>query len=294
MDTSANTQEIYPQIDAPRCLPRHAEEGVRMHIVDSHCHVSPYWYEPVEILLHHMDRNGVAKALLVQYAGQFDNDYQFQCIQKYPDRLASVVLVDHRIKDAPERLGRLAEKGAKGLRLRAHARSPGSDPLALWRAAEELCLPVSCGGAAEELLSEEFASLVESLPGLSIVIEHLGMGNVPQGEKHPFAVRRRVFELARFPNTRIKFHGLGEFCPRNTPMTNPFPFRGKVLPILDMALEAFGPDRMMWGSDWPPVSQREGYANALRFPLEHLGGLSEKDRDLMFGGVARSVYNLDG
>jgi L-fuconolactonase len=76
-------------------------------------------------------------------------------------------------------------------------------------------------------------------------------------------------------------------------MTNPFPFHGRVIPILDMALEAFGPERMMWGSDWPPVSRREGYGNALRFPMQHLSSLSEGEKSLLFGGVAQRVYNLE-
>ena len=35
-----------------------------------------------------------------------------------------------------------------------------------------------------------------------------------------------------------------------------------------MAVEAFGGDRLMWGSDFPPSANREGYRNALRFPME--------------------------
>ena len=41
-----------------------------MRIVDSHCHVSPVWYEPVESLLFHLDRNGVELAVLIQMNGQ--------------------------------------------------------------------------------------------------------------------------------------------------------------------------------------------------------------------------------
>ena len=37
-----------------------------MVIVDTHCHVSPYWYKPVETLLHQMNSNGVDKAVLIQ------------------------------------------------------------------------------------------------------------------------------------------------------------------------------------------------------------------------------------
>ena len=45
-----------------------------MLIVDGHCHVSTCWYEPVESLLFHMDRNGVARAVLIQMNGQADKD----------------------------------------------------------------------------------------------------------------------------------------------------------------------------------------------------------------------------
>jgi predicted TIM-barrel fold metal-dependent hydrolase len=59
-----------------------------------------------------------------------------------------------------------------------------------------------------------------------------------------------------------------------------------------MTYEAFGPERMMWGSDSPPVSGREGYENALRLTLEEFASRSERDRALIFGGVARAVFGL--
>ena len=51
--------------------------------VDSHCHVSPLWYEPVESLLFPMDRFGVEHAVLVQMFGQTDNDYLYECPRRY-------------------------------------------------------------------------------------------------------------------------------------------------------------------------------------------------------------------
>ena len=69
------------------------------------------------------------------------------------------------------------------------------------------------------------------------------------------------------------------------------PASTKFLPVLDLAVDAFGPARMMWGSDFPPVSRREGYANALRWPREHLGArLSKPQLAQMFGGVAERIY----
>ena len=278
------------------------ERGYQMVIVDSHCHVSPYWYEPVESLLFQMDRNGVEKAVLVQYMGQFNNEYQFQCVRRFPGRFASVVLVDASAPDAVDKLERLVEQGAKGVRLRpntppcdaiAKAQSRrADDPLAIWRKAAELKLPVSCGGTGVDFASEEFARLVQTFPDLPIVIEHLGSINTPDGETEPYEIRRRVLALSQFPNTYIKIHGLGEFCKRMKHVSEAFPFESPIPAVLEMAYEAFGPERMMWGSDYPPVSGREGYGNALRFTLEQFASKTQEDRDMIFGEMARSVFGL--
>ncbi len=132
-----------------------------MVIADSHCHVSPYWYEPVESLLFQMDRNGVEHAVLIQMQSQFDNSYQQECIQRFPGRFASVVIVDTDRTDAVDELERLAGEGASGVRLKPSIRSPGEDPLAIWRAAERLGLPVSCIGSSSEFASNEFAEIVQ-------------------------------------------------------------------------------------------------------------------------------------
>ena len=263
-----------------------------MVIVDSHCHVSPYWYEPVESLLFQMDRNGVEKAVLVQYMGQFDNEYQFQCMCRFPERFASVVLVDVRSPDAADELDRLVDQGASGIRLRPSMRSPGDDPLAIWRKAAELKLPVSCSGTSVDFASDEFANLVQAFPDLPIAIEHLGSVNTPDDEIEHSGIRSKVFALSRFPNVYIKIHGLGEFCKKMRKISGQFPFETPIPNALEMAYEAFGPERMMWGSDYPPVSGREGYGNALRFTLEQFVSKDQKDRNMIFGEVARSVFGI--
>jgi L-fuconolactonase len=264
-----------------------------MRIVDSHCHASLVWYEPVESLIHEMDRNGVERAALIQIRGEADNEYQFECVGRFPDRLASVVIVDTDRLDAPEELERLVERGARGVRLPPETRSPGDDPLAIWRKAAELGISVSCGGSGAEFASDRFSELVQALPSLTIVVEHLGGSNRSDVEAEPTEQRRKVFALARFPNVMIKIHGLGEFARRAMPVKHPFPFVEPIPPLLELAYEAFGPRRTMWGSDYPPVAGREGYGNALRFTMEQLAGKSEADRELIFGGVAASAFGFD-
>src|SRR5438552_1390668 len=113
-----------------------------MLIVDSHCHASLGWYEPVETLLYQMDANGVERAVLTQLRWQTNNEYQMECVRRYPGRFASVVIVDEGRPDAIQTLERLAAEWASGVRFRPNTRSFGDDPLAIWRAAERLGLSV--------------------------------------------------------------------------------------------------------------------------------------------------------
>jgi L-fuconolactonase len=263
-------------------------------IVDAHAHASPVWFEPVEPLLFQMDRLGVRYAVLVQIQYQPDNAYLLDCVRRYPHRLVPVVWVDTDSPQAPAVLERLRAQGARGVRLRATTRSPGDDPLAIWRAAERLGLPVSCAGSMVEFGAPAFAALVESVPCLPIVIEHLGASASRDHDGTASRPRRAVFALARYPNVHMKIHGLGEFAQRASPAGAGFPFVQPIPPLLELVYDVFGPARLLWGSNYPPVSQKEGYANALRLPLERFRDKSESDRALIFGGTAARLYGISG
>ena len=73
------------------------------------------------------------------------------------------------------------------------------------------------------------------------------------------------------------------------PPTPPIPLDLTNLTLLDQAYAAFGPQRMLWGSDYPPVAGREGYANALAWPQGHF---SAEDGIWIFGATAQKVYGL--
>jgi len=263
-----------------------------VQIVDSHCHVSPIWYEPVETLLAQMDRNGVAQAVLIQLLGQFHNDYQQACLLRYPGRFASVVAIDVGRPDAVETLARLAADGASGVRLRPAARSAGPDPLAIWRAAESAGLAVSCVGNSETFASSDFYEIASRFTDLPIVLEHLGGTSQADASEKAIAERRRVFELAALPNVYLKLPGLGELAPRAAQLPASARPLADASNLIDAALDLFGPDRIMWGSDFPPVAAREGYANALGWVREELTGLPVAARADIFGNTARRVFKL--
>jgi L-fuconolactonase len=260
-----------------------------MLIVDTHCHALPHWFEPVEVLLHQMNANGVEKATLVQVRGQFDNRYLMECVRRFPGRFSAVAIVDTERPDAPQTLEGWVREGAEGVRLAPTTRSPGNDPLAIWRKAAELGIPVSSLGNPQGFTSAQFEEVVKELPTLPIIIEHLG--GIGRDEAAPYPTFRKILALARYPNTHIKVHGLGEICARPIPFPQPMRFP-TVPPLMQMAYDAFGASRIMWGSDFPPVAGREGYRNALQWTMEHIPFRSDGDKEWIFGKTALSLFKF--
>ncbi|CAB3795577.1 amidohydrolase family protein [Paraburkholderia fynbosensis] len=261
-------------------------------IVDSHAHVSPHWYEPVEALLIQMNEHGVDMAILTQMIGQTDNRYQQDCVKRYPGRLSSVAWIDVDAPDVAITVEKLAREGVSGIRLRPSSCLPGGRLPQAWRAVQETGLPVSCVGSAEAFNAPGFVELVAKLAGTTIVLEHLGGSSAPVTTDEQLAIRRQVFDLAAYPNVMLKLPGLGELMPRD-PKTwqSGRPFGDATSPLVREAVTAFGANRLMWGSDFPVVSSREGYGNALKLTRIALDELPDEDLSAIFGTNARRVFS---
>jgi L-fuconolactonase len=259
-------------------------------IFDAHPHASPVWFQPVESLIAEMDRASVSRGSICQFFNQFNNDYQFEIVSRFPGRFSNIVHVDARNSDGPQKLKALADRGAVGLRISPMARSPGNDPYAIWKAAANFGLSISTYSNVGDLLTDDFARVVQTIPGTPIVLEHSGgaYGSAPIDDL------KKAYKLARFPNVYIMIGGLGEFAKRATPITKPFPFVNPIPRVIDMAYDAFGPRRMMWGSDFPASARREGFGNALRFTMEYLSGKSLDDLVWIFGRTASKVFPVVG
>ncbi|MCZ6631879.1 MAG: amidohydrolase family protein [bacterium] len=252
-----------------------------MTIVDTHCHIGLKKYEPVESLLYHMDTSGVAKAVFIQYAGNSDNTYIIESLSAHPGKFQAAMIVAPT--DDGSKMREWADQGIVGIRLPANSRAECSDPLAQWRTAADLGLIVSAPSRPSTLLSDHFIEVIDTFPELQIVIEHLA--GVGENAEPPYEEFKRVLELSERPNLTIKLPGFGEICPVPMPF-DPIP------PLADMVLEAFGPERVMWGSDYPPVSRREGYDNSLKFPIEYFSALSDSEREWIFGATALKIWKF--
>ncbi|MCH7800185.1 MAG: amidohydrolase [Chloroflexi bacterium] len=277
-----------------------------MRIVDTHTHAGINWFEPVEMLIHQMNLNGVEKAVLIQHGrpqtGGYDHAYLFECVERFPGRFAVVVIVDVTNPDALDKLEGYKAQGAVGVRLNPGQRSPGGDPLAIWRKADELGLVVSSMGGVVDTSSDEFSALVAQFPNLPIIIEHMAGGgegaafpaNGP-GPQPPYTGYKKALELAKYPNTYMKLHGMGELSRRPDVLNTRynFDFYDSMPPLVELARDAFGPRRLMWGSDYPPVSQREGYRNALLGVLDHPAFNTQEDREWVMSRTALSVFKFE-
>lgn len=136
-----------------------------------------------------------------------------------------------------------------------------------------------------------------AVPELTFVLDHLGNPPVesPADEQWSRAVRG----LAALPNTACKLSGiLGEPAPQAAGGAGPAlpggaaPSVAHMRPCYQVALDAFGPDRMMYGSDWPPSTLGAPYPQILRAARLLTADLSAQDQAAIFSGTARRVYRL--
>ncbi len=127
-------------------------------------------------------------------------------------------------------------------------------------------------------------SLVDRHPTLRIVLDHLAKP-VVQGPP-PREWRRDLRELARRPNVACKFSGVVTEVPGGRWSAD------LVRPYFEVALEAFGPDRLMFGSDWPVCLVAADYAGWLAAVERFVQPLAPDERNALMGGTATSVYRL--
>jgi L-fuconolactonase len=126
------------------------------------------------------------------------------------------------------------------------------------------------------------AELAGALPGLTVVLDHLG--KPPHGRRDFPEWREAFAAVAARPNTVAKVSGLqvhGE----------PFTAAG-IRPAWEVALEVFGPDRLLWGSDWPMTLLTAGYAGTWEVMADLFGELTEEEQGKILAGTAQRVYGL--
>ena len=240
----------------------------------------------VETLIAQMDEAGVDKAAVVHSSTTygFDNSYVVDACNRYPDRLLAVGSVDVLAPDAPRTIRAWVERGLGGLRVFTGGSTKDFDPSELddpraypaWELLGQLGLtmciqtgPVGLGAVT---------ALATRFPNVPIILDHLGRPDITDGP--PYANARGLFDLAQVENIYLKL----------TPRIMGDSIKGAATPetLFPKLVEAFGADRLAWGSNYPTS---EGTLGEIKATAEaRLATLAAEDRDWIFAKTARHLY----
>ena len=113
---------------------------------------------------------------------------------------------------------------------------------------------------------------------LDICIDHMADSPVDKPEK-----LKKLLALARYPSVYVKISHLWSLSQE------PYPYRDTHDHVKRL-YDAFGPQRLMWGTDWPMVEQYCGYAKALALYRDELDFFSDEDRRWILGGTALKLW----
>ena len=240
----------------------------------------------VESLIAAMDAAGVAKAAVVHSSTTygFDNAYVVDGCNQYPDRLVAVGSVDMLADDVCEVVRGWAGKGLAGLRIFTGGSTKDFDPSELddprsfkaWELLGELGLPMCVQTGAIGLPQIEM--LAKKFPKVNIILDHLGRPDVLDGP--PYARAASLFDLAGLPNLYMKLTPriFGDVKKEKASAETFFP----------RVVEAFGADRMAWGSNFP--TSPGTLAEILATAQAGLASLTEDQRSWIFGKTAQRLY----
>ena len=247
-------------------------------------------------LAPHLAAYGIEHTVLVQAAPtEAETRYLLELATATPSVAGVVGWIDMEAGDAPQRIARLAEvPKLVGLRPMIH-----EIPDPLWmlipRLAPAYAAIIRAGLVFDALVRPvhlaPLLTLVERYPDLQVVIDH--------GAKPDIA--RWSAGDSDFADWAGKMRRLGGqasvVCKTSGLVTEATPGwkADDLTPYLDVLLDAFGPDRLLFGSDWPVVDLAGGYAGWADALLAWLQNrLSPQARASVLGGNAERIYKLTG
>ena len=234
-----------------------------------------------------LDAAGVERTVLIQAAPtEAETDFLLELAAGSSAVAGVVGWTDLRDPRAPERIAaRAAQPKFRGLRPMLQA-----DPDARWIlepvAAPALDAMEGAGLSFDALIRTDqlpiVAQLAAARPGLAIVIDHAAKPPIASGELAGW--RSLIADCARLPHVLCKVSGLlTEAGSRRAD--------ADLAPVVDHLLEVFGPDRLMWGSDWPLLNMAGDYSGWLEQARRVIGSDAAQ---AVFGRTAARFYRLEG
>jgi len=132
-------------------------------------------------------------------------------------------------------------------------------------------LPVAC-------------ELAKACENTKLILNHCGVPDIAGNGLDPW--RQDIKALAQIPNVICKLSGLMAYCAPGTSSLE------TIEPFVDHVLNCFGPNRMVWGSDWPVVNLAKGLPEWIAVTRKILGKLSADEASSIAYGTAQIVYKV--
>ena len=126
--------------------------------------------------------------------------------------------------------------------------------------------------------------LAKACENTKLILNHCGVPDIAGNGLDPW--RQDIKALAQIPNVICKPSGLMAYCAPGTSSLE------TIEPYVDHALNCFGPNRMVWGSDWPVVNLAKGLPEWIAVTRKILGKLSADEASSMAYGTAQIVYKV--
>jgi predicted TIM-barrel fold metal-dependent hydrolase len=148
------------------------------------------------------------------------------------------------------------------------------DPI--WKKASDLKVPMCILCPIERV--PDVARVIERFPDLDVCIDH--MADCPIGDQEKLA---KLLDLKRFPRVYVKISHLWVLSKEAYPYRDTHEQVHKIY-------DAFGPKRLMWGTDWPGVEKTCGYAKALRLYREEIKFFTDEDRRWILAETVKKLW----
>ncbi|MFI6948123.1 amidohydrolase family protein [Streptomyces sp. NPDC050422] len=239
-----------------------------------------------------LDRNAVDAAVVVQTVAVPEETSELLALAARDPHIRAVIgwtsLTDPAIGD---RLAELRERpGGATLAGIRHGIQDEPDPD--WTDRQDARRGMAAVGAAGlvyELLVRPdqlpaAVRVVRDLPDVPFVLDHAGNPVIGAGTLEPWTALMR--ELGECPNASVKLSGLV-----TRPGVGPDRMRN-LRPYIDVLLNTAGPDRLMYGSDWPVCLLAAGYDEVLATAEALSADLSTDERDAVFGATAARWFGI--
>ena len=231
----------------------------------------------------------IDRTILVQAAPtEAETCYLLELARDTPFVAAVVGWIDFEAADAPTRIARLCAN-PKFMGLRPMLQDIGQEEWILKPEFARVFDAMQRGKLRFDALVKPrhlpaLAELIDRYPDLAVVIDHGAKPDIAKGRLDVW--KPYIRHIAKETNAYCKLSGLAsEAGPGWSAAT--------LKPYVEVLLESFGPERLMWGSDWPVLNEAGDYASWLGACVSLTSGLSTSDREAIFGGTAAKFYGVE-